>query len=71
MELLPDIHQFFQIDADNYTEVREMIEQLDKITSIETQNINWKNTNPEAITIDELTGEIIEIHNDAMATSKE
>ena len=44
-----------------------MRKRLDKTTGIETQNINWKNTNPEAITLDELTGEIIKLHNDAIS----
>ncbi len=48
-----------------------MREQLDKITGIGTQNINWKNTNPEAITLDELTGQIIKVHNDPIANSEE
>jgi len=40
---------------------------LDKTTGIETQSINWKNTNPEAITLDELTGEIIKPYNYAIS----
>ncbi len=48
-----------------------MKERLDKITGIETQNINWKNTNPEAIILDELTGQIIKVHHDAISKNEE
>ncbi len=54
-------------EAEKYTEVQKVRKRLDKTTGIETQNINWKNTNPEAITLDELTGEIIKLHNDAIS----
>ena len=44
-----------------------MREQLESITSIDTQNPDWKKMNDEAVTIDELTGEVIEIHYDVIA----
>ena len=61
--------KFFEVD--NYNEVINMREQLDTITSIDTQNPDCKNMNNEAVSIDELTGEVIEIHYDVIAGAVE
>lgn len=47
-----------------------MSECLNVIDSIDVSNLDWNNLNGEAVTIDELTGEVIEINYDVLSENK-
>jgi hypothetical protein len=46
-----------------------MMEQFNVIDSIDTNKIDWSRINNDAVTVDELTGEVIEIHYDVISGS--